>query len=119
MGLAGGPYHPPGGVHTACTEADSCALIQGKIWLLQRMIKSHEGWDRYMPAPRGGSRHATDIAQLYVQLANCQFMYAMKCGCTPDPDPQTQPSPGSGGGLKIPPIFPFWWVPPVPNPERN
>jgi RHS repeat-associated protein len=78
-GSRGGPWHPPPGVHTACTPADDCSTLKGKIWLLLRMIRSHEGWDRTMPRPRGGNRHATEIAQLWIQLATCQALYTEKC----------------------------------------
>jgi RHS repeat-associated protein len=113
-GLAGGPYHPPSGVHTACTEGDSCQTIQAKIWLLQRMIQSHEGWDRIMPSPRGGGRHSDEIAALWKQVADCQALYIEKCGgkeCPPEPSPEPSTGPV--------PIPPFWWKPPIPSPERN
>jgi len=121
-GLAHGPYHPPGPVHTACRKGDSCATIKAKIWLLQRMIRSHEGWDRHRPSPRGGGRHATEIAQLWRQLAGCQNLYEEKCQTqnpcdqTPEPFPFPLPSPGPTPGPKP---FPFWWSPPIPSPERN
>jgi hypothetical protein len=46
--------------------------------LLKRMIRSHEYWDRHMPAPRGGGRHAEDIAQLKGALAKCERFYRNK-----------------------------------------
>jgi RHS repeat-associated protein len=45
LGQQGGPWHPPKGVHTACTPDDECPEIKQKIWLLQRMIISVTGWD--------------------------------------------------------------------------
>ena len=30
FGLQGGPYHPPKGVHTKCTEGDSCQSLRAK-----------------------------------------------------------------------------------------
>ena len=32
------------------------------------MITSHTGWDLAMPPPRGGNRHAVEIAQLWVPI---------------------------------------------------
>jgi RHS repeat-associated protein len=78
-----GPYHPPPGVSTGCTPADSCEQILKKMWLLQQMIKSHEGWDRNVPPPRGGPRHAEEIAQLWRAYARCQDLALVKCKCPP------------------------------------
>lgn len=79
LGLqGGGPWHPPVGVHTKCTEADDCTAIKGKMYLLERMIASHTGWDRAMPRPRGGNKHARDIADLWTQYARCQELYLEK-----------------------------------------
>jgi RHS repeat-associated protein len=81
---SGGPWHPPTGVHTKCTEDDNCQQILGKIWMLQEMINSHTGWDQKMPRPRGGNKHADDIGALWTQLAECQQLAAEKCkGCQP------------------------------------
>jgi hypothetical protein len=33
---SGGPWHPPEGVKTKCTRADSCGAIMGKMAVLQR-----------------------------------------------------------------------------------
>jgi RHS repeat-associated protein len=90
----GGPYHPPAGIHTKCTEDDSCSVIKGKMWLLQRMIASHTGWDRIMPRPRGGNKHSQDIADLWKQLAECQALAAVKCkDCDPKKPPNFPPVP--------------------------
>ena len=92
FGLQSGPWHPPAGVHTKCTEDDSCQAITGKMWILQRMINSHMGWDSVMPRPRGGNRHATEIADLWKQLAECQALAAEKCkNC--DKQPKWNPVP--------------------------
>jgi hypothetical protein len=32
-----------------------------------------------MPPPRGGGRHAQDIRDLYVQLAECDALFQQKC----------------------------------------
>ena len=53
----GGPYHPPPGVHVGCNPNDSWETIKNKMYLLEKMINSHTGWDRNMPPPRGGGRH--------------------------------------------------------------
>jgi RHS repeat-associated protein len=95
LGLArrgGGPYHPPEGVSTSCTQGDSCGSLQGKMWALMRMIKSHQGWDRVMPKPRGGGRHALEIAELWRAWAKCQALYESKCNNKPCP-PQKRPYP--------------------------
>jgi RHS repeat-associated protein len=93
-GLDHGPYHPPKGVHTKCQKEDSCAVIKGKIWLLQRMIASHEGWDRTMPRPRGGNRHSQEIADRYVELAQCTALYAeKKCNDCEKKEPKWRPVP--------------------------
>jgi len=76
---SGGPYHPPPGVQVGCTNADSCAAIQGKISILEKMIQSHTGWDRNNPAPRGGNRHTQEIADLWRAVANCISIYEAKC----------------------------------------
>jgi RHS repeat-associated protein len=75
----GGPWHPPSGVKTKCLPTDSCPRLIGKIWVLNRMLSSHLGWDRRMPPPRGGGRHAQDIRDLYVQLAECDALFQQKC----------------------------------------
>ena len=82
----GGPYHPPEGVSTRCTDADTCPEIQGKLQVLKRMIDSHEGWDRHMPSPRGGGRHAAEIADLWRAYARCQSLWKTKdCdNCKPE-----------------------------------
>ena len=43
------------------------------------MTSSHEGWDRKMPSPRGGGRHAGEIAQLWIQYSICYDLYLLKC----------------------------------------
>ena len=83
VGSRGGPWHPPAGVRTKCLPTDDCATLQGKMWLLERMISSHQGWDRIVPRPRGGGRHAVEIAALWVQYANCQAQWAAKCAPPP------------------------------------
>jgi RHS repeat-associated protein len=91
----GGPYHPPAGVKTKCRESDSCEQIKGKIWILGRMIDSHTGWDTALPSPRGGNRHAAEIAALWIQLAECQALYQSKCksSCDKGQQPQSNPQP--------------------------
>ena len=76
----GGPWHPPANVKFSCTNSDSCQSLRGKIWIYNRMIASHEGWDRHVPKPHGGNRHHKDeIPDLYRGLANCMQIYARKC----------------------------------------
>jgi len=75
---SGGPYHPPAGVRTKCTPADSCPQIKGKMAVLMRMINSHQGWDWHNPPPRGGGRHSQEIAELWKAYAKCQSLYISK-----------------------------------------
>jgi len=103
FGLDSGPWHPPAGVKTKCLDTDTCQVIQGKVWILERMIDSHEGWDSHMPAPRGGDRHSRpspgnpmgEIGQLYKQWFDCFDLYKEKCKdnkpCDKTPVPQTAP----------------------------
>jgi RHS repeat-associated protein len=98
-GLSGGPYHPPKGIKTSCTNADSdCPLILGKLQLLERMILSHAGWDRHVPSPRGGARHAQEIFELGLAWLNCLDIYQRNCkDCPPPPEtlpiPELEPTP--------------------------
>ena len=104
FGLApGGPYHPPAGVSLKCTGDDSCPMLKAKMWLLMRMIQSHQLWDWINPPPRGGGRHAQEIADLWRAYANCQSLQAKVCKSCPPPPP----------GTPVP--LPEW--PPVTNPD--
>jgi len=112
FGLAskGGPYHSP--AKTKCYKTDTCPVLKGKMHELQRMIKSHEGWDRHNPSPRGGGRHAAEIADFWRAYARCQSYYVTKkCkDCPPEkPEPKTSP--------KVDPITPVLPVPPPVNPK--
>jgi len=49
------------------------------MWVIKRMIDSHQGWDWYNPAPMGGGRHAVEIADLWRAYARCQALYEEKC----------------------------------------
>jgi RHS repeat-associated protein len=75
----GGPYHPPRNVKTKCRMGDTCSTLKGKIWLLDRMLSSHTGWDQNVPSPRGGGRHAIEIAELWTQKAQCEAIYEVSC----------------------------------------
>jgi hypothetical protein len=68
-------------------------MIKGKMWVLKRMIKSHSGWDWKMGPPRGGGRHAHEIAQLWTQLAYCQALYEELCVKKCEKRPWWKPSP--------------------------
>ncbi|TFY97100.1 Ig-like domain repeat protein [Ramlibacter humi] len=82
-----GPYHPPEGTSVGCTNADDCPEIKRKMNLLQKMITSHERWDRVNPRPRGGNRHAEEIADLWRAWGKCQALWQKKdCdNCPPPP----------------------------------
>jgi RHS repeat-associated protein len=86
----GGPYHPPDGVRVGCRNTDSCEAIRGKMWVIQRMINSHTGWDRHVPPPRGGNRHAVEIGEVWAAWANCQAIYERNCN---KPAPPFMPIP--------------------------
>ncbi len=115
-GLIGsrGPYHAPNGVSLRCDKDDTCSQLQGKMDQIQRMINSHQGWDRRNPSPRGGGRHANEIADLWRAYARCQSIYDRKnCSC---PEEDQQPGPSSGGDssnsqFELPD---WWWVPLIP-----
>ncbi|HUU13752.1 MAG TPA: RHS repeat-associated core domain-containing protein, partial [Terriglobia bacterium] len=77
MGLVAGPKEPRAPTH--CYEEDSCSTLLGKMQLLQKTIKSHSGWDRHVPAPRGGGRHAEEIANYWRAYARCQQIWLSKC----------------------------------------
>jgi len=80
------------------------------------MIESHSGWDRHMPRPRGGNRHAQEIADLWKQYARCQQLYADK-NCNQCPQCKKALA-GVGIGYVIyrcvrmlPSLWPpFWWT---------
>jgi RHS repeat-associated protein len=74
-----GPYHPPLGVSLRCHPDDTCPQLRGKMHVINRMIQSHQGWDRHVPPPRGGGRHALEIAELWRAYARCQAIYEGKC----------------------------------------
>lgn len=114
---SGGPYHPPPNVKLSCTQADSCQSIKGKMSVLMRMINSHQGWDWNNPSPRGGGRHAGEIADLWRAYAKCQALQHQKCeNCPPekqsnaDSSPAPEPSPDP----KPKPMVPIVPVDPIP-----
>jgi RHS repeat-associated protein len=110
-GEQGGPYHPPVGVRTRCNSTDSCPLLNGKIFLLYRMIHSHLGFDLNMPN-RGlpADRHASEIAELGNALERCLWIWARNCiNCTPPRNEFRFRLP-----LRIPFLFmfdPSWFMP--------
>jgi len=75
----GGPYHPPRGVRTRCRDGDSCPLLRGKLFVLNRMINSHMGFDRYL----GYGRHSQEIADLKRAASRCQRRIAKNCSNCP------------------------------------
>src|SRR6185437_11195140 len=83
---SGGPYHPKpeAQVKLKCTDDDTCTMLSGKMWVLMRMINSHQMWDWLNPPPRGGRRHAKEIADLWRAYARCQSLHKQKCeNCPP------------------------------------
>jgi RHS repeat-associated protein len=114
-GHGGGPYHPPVGVKTKCKASDSCEQIKGKMWVLNRMINSHTGWDINVAPPNGGGRHSIEIADLWGAWSNCQALYQRKCGqnappFVPIPAPLPQRVPNTIPRVPVPvrtPTFPI------------
>ncbi len=101
----GGPWSPPSGVGFKCRYFDSCKTIERKMYLITKMIKSHQGWDWHVPPPRGGGRHAKEIAELWRAYAKCQNLYMRKkCGpyCEKEPVQNIEYSPQPNS---IP-----WWI---------
>lgn len=76
---SGGPWHPPDGVSLSCKRSDTCPQLEAKMSQLLRMIASHTGWDHKLPKPRGGNRHADEIADLWRAYGNCQQIHNFKC----------------------------------------
>jgi hypothetical protein len=116
LGLIGGvrpPWHPPSGTPTKCQPWDLCPTILFKMAILVLMIDTHETWDRIVPAPRGGGRHADkDIPDLWKQWAECQDLLLKKCTfCPPSPNSPDYPTPG-GPITPVPGLPPPGWVPP-------
>jgi len=78
-------------------------MIKAKIWILERMLYSHIGWDLIMPAPRGGDRHAQEVVDLFRALAKCEKLKKSNCD---DDDcnkktPKRSPTPATG----MPPVW--------------
>jgi RHS repeat-associated protein len=103
FGYDGGPWHPHAGISTKCSPGDLCPVIRAKMWILKRMIDSHTGWDLAMPSPRGGGRHATEIAQLWKQYADCQALLGTckDLPCIQAPPPPTPAVTFTIGGIII------------------
>lgn len=76
----------------------SCARLKAKMWPIMKMLGSHTGWDRSMPAPRGGGRHAAEIADFWRAYGNCQSLYSSK----PCKDDLTPPSVWENVMMKVP-----------------
>lgn len=118
-GLApGGPYHPPIGTKLKCTEDDTCMALKGKMWVLMAMIDSHQLWDWLNPPPRGGGRHAQEIADLWRAYAWCQALHKAKCeNCPPNNDNRgtvPMPLPDWPPGVPTPTPVPPETVPVAP-----
>lgn len=94
---------------------------KGKIFLLEKTISSHQGWDWKMPWPRGGARHSQEIADFWSALARCFNIYEKKCkngNCDKGegfPDPTPQPNGPTVAPIPVDPIIPS--LPGLPMPE--
>jgi RHS repeat-associated protein len=96
----GGPYHPPENVKLKCKESDLCPQLVAKMYVLMRMISSHQGWDWHNPPPRGGGRHSAEISDLWRAYANCQAIWESKKCEIPPPllvPPPADPEPSKCG----------------------
>jgi hypothetical protein len=82
---------------------DDCATLRNKIYLNERRLKSHEGWDEHVPFPRGGGKHKKDIKQIMTELAACRALYEMKCKCEEGKEAPSLPKPKLP--FPIPPII--------------
>jgi hypothetical protein len=118
LGLVGGvpqPWHPPPGTKTKCQPWDLCPTILAKMAILVLMIDTHEMWDRLVPAPRGGGRHADeDLPDLWKRWAGCQDLFEKKCRICPPPPPREDPeypTPGTGPITRVPGLPPPQWIP--------
>jgi hypothetical protein len=105
---SGGPYHPPFGTKLKCTSADGCMALSGKMWVLMRMINSHQLWDWLNPPPRGGGRHAQEIADLWGAYAKCQALHKEKCeDCPPGGTTSVVPLPEYTPVVPVRPVVPI------------
>lgn len=97
----GGPYHPPKRVKLSCKSTDTCSSATGKMFVLARMIYSHQWWDWRNPKPRGGNRHHQEIKELWSAYAQCSAIAFKKCSdkCKQIPVPRL-------------PVVPIWIHPP-------
>jgi RHS repeat-associated protein len=75
----GGPWAPPSGTSFKCTSVTLCPKMKNNIWIIEKMLMSHIGWDYSMPAPRGGNRHAQEIQELFNALKKCEDQYQKRC----------------------------------------
>jgi RHS repeat-associated protein len=71
------PWHPPGGRGPKCYFRDLCETLRWKIWTFEKMIRSHIGWDKHVPPPRGGDKHAEDISGFKNALEWCKTVYTL------------------------------------------
>ncbi|WP_116809969.1 RHS repeat domain-containing protein [Steroidobacter cummioxidans] len=91
-----GPWHPPERVSLSCKQSDGCPQLEAKMSQPLRMIASHIGWDHKMSRPRGGSRHAKEISDLWRAYGNCQQIHNQKCKSS---CPPSEGSPWAGIGI--------------------
>jgi RHS repeat-associated protein len=108
--VVSGPYHLPPKTRLRCTTDDGCAVLRTKMWVFMRLINSHQLWDWLNPPPRGGGRHAKEIADFWRGYARCQELHRLKCeNCPPRapgvpvPLPEWIPVPTT----PIEPVIPF------------
>lgn len=80
----GGPWHPPVGVSTKCTQSDSCQSIFRKMSLLSEMIVSHQGWICQAPPFKQTPGHQEELDNYWRAYANCGSLWYLKqCPGTP------------------------------------
>jgi len=100
----GGPYHPPTGVTIRCSDQDSCATLLGKIYLFEKAILSHEGWDANHP----GDAHAVEIGDFYRGLVRCYKIFERKCKACPTTPLNSYAPAKSSQPAQGPPLSPTW-----------
>ena len=69
-----GPWHPKGDISCGCKATDSQQKLQAKIWCLERMIRSHLGWDEQHQS----QRHRQEIGDLGRALTRCRRLWDLK-----------------------------------------
>lgn len=74
----GGPYHPPKGIRTRCTYADTCPMLETKMNFKIMMIAAHVSWIK--DHPKDKANHPEEVSNEMASLDKCREIYeAKKC----------------------------------------